>query len=244
MSSSTHIVAEPLSQVNAIIWGGYPGQSGGTALFDILTGKAAPAGRLPITQYPAVYATQIPMTDMTLRPHAASPGRTYKWYTGVPVFDFGFGLHYTSFKFAWASSAPRTYAIASVMARAQAGGAAFADLAAFDAFPVRVTNTGKVTSDYVALLFASGEHGPAPQPNKELVAYTRVHGVAPGKSAVAALNVTLGALARADAEGKKWLYPGTYTLKLDTTGELTHEFTLTGEAALIADWPKDMTSAQ
>ena len=103
-------------------------------------------------------------------------------------------------------------------------------------------NTGKVKSDYVALLFASGNFGPAPQPNKQLVAYTRVHDLAPGKSAVAGLNVTVGALSRADDEGKKWLYPGTYTVKLDTTGELTHTFTLTGEKALVADWPKDTTS--
>ena len=235
--------------MNAIIWGGYPGQSGGTALFDVLTGKTAPAGRLPITQYPAEYVAQIPMTDMTLRPHAASPGRTYKWYTGTPVFEFGFGLHYTTFTFAWASSSPpSTYAIADVVARANANasgsGAAFADLAVLDAFSVRVTNTGGVASDYVALLFASGEYGPAPRPNKELVAYARVHDVAPGGSAVAALNVTLGALARADEEGKKWLYPGTYRLELDTTGELACEFTLTGEAAMVADWPKDPASAR
>ena len=58
------------------------------------------------------------------------------------------------------------------------------------------------------------------------------------------MNVTLGALARASAEdGRKWLYPGTYTLKLDTTGELAHEFTLTGEAVMIADWPKDTSGA-
>ena len=186
------------------------------------------------------------MTDMALRPHDSSPGRTYKWYTGTPVFEFGFGLHYTTFTFAWASSSPpSTYAIADVVARANASGwAAFADLAVLDAFPVRVTNTGGVASDYVALLFASGEYGPAPRPNKELVAYARVHDVAPGGSAVAALNVTLGALARADAEGKKWVYPGTYTLKLDTTGELEREFALTGEAVMIADWPKDAASAR
>ena len=231
-----------LRQVNAIIWGGYPGQSGGTALFDIITGKVAPAGRLPITQYPAEYATQIPMTDMQLRPHDSSPGRTYKWYTGQPVFEFGFGLHFTTFKFAWASSSPRSYAIADVMSRARSA-AAFPDLATLDSFPVKVTNTGKVTSDYVALLFASGSFGPAPHPNKQLIAYTRVHGLAPGHSATAQLNVTLGALARADEDGKKWLYPGTYTLKLDTTGELSHTFSLTGSAAMVADWPTDTTSA-
>ena len=219
------------------------GLSGGTALFDILTGKVAPAGRLPITQYPAIYPTQIPMTDMNLRPSATSPGRTYKWYTGTPIYEFGFGLHYTTFAFSWASSTPRTYAIADVVSRANASGVAFPDLAPLDTFAVRVENTGATTSDYVALLFASGAFGPAPRPNKQLVAYTRVHGLAPGASAIASMNVTLGALARADEDGRKWLYPGSYTLALDTTGALIHSFTLTGEAAMIADWPKNTTGA-
>ena len=184
------------------------------------------------------------MTDMALRPHDSSPGRTYKWYTGTPVFEFGFGLHYTTFNFSWAASLPKTFSISDVLAHASASGVAFVDLALLASFPVRATNTGKVASDYVALLFASGTFGPAPHPNKQLVAYTRLHGIAPGKSAVASLNVTLGALARADEDGRKWLYPGTYTLKLDTTGELGHEFTLTGEAAMIADWPKDTSRAR
>ena len=235
-----------ISQVNALIWGGYPGQSGGTALFDILTGKTAPAGRLPITQYPAEYADQVPMTDMTLRPSATNPGRTYKWYTGTPVFEFGFGLHYTTFSFAWAANAhantPATsYSIDALVASGNKS-VAFMDLAPLDTFAVHVTNTGKVTSDYVALLFASGTFGPAPHPNKQLVAYTRVHGLAPKKSAIAELTVTLGAIARADENGDKWVYPGTYTLALDTTGELKHTFELVGEARKIADWPKDTTS--
>ena len=37
--------------ISALLWGGYPGQSGGDAIIDIITGKAAPAGRLPTTQY-------------------------------------------------------------------------------------------------------------------------------------------------------------------------------------------------
>ena len=109
-------------------------------------------------------------------------------------------------------------------------------------FSARVTNTGNTTSDYVALLFVSGTFGPAPHPNKQLVAYTRVHGLAPKESAVAQLNVTLGALARADESGAKWLYPGTYTLTLDTAGELKRTFRLVGEAAKIADWPKDSSA--
>lgn len=240
------------TQVNAIVWGGYPGQSGGTALFDILTGKAAPAGRLPITQYPAAYADQVPMTDMTLRPSASNPGRTYKWYIGKPVFDFGFGLHYTTFSFSWASNSrsdssanfggpPSSYNIADLISHGTKN-AAFLDLAPLDTFSVRVTNTGKRTSDYVALLFVSGKFGPAPHPNKQLVSYTRLHGLAPKKSTFAELPVTLGAIARADEKGVKWVYPGTYTLALDTTRSLTHTFTLRGEAAKIADWPADTSS--
>ncbi|KAM5530909.1 hypothetical protein V8D89_015441 [Ganoderma adspersum] len=233
--------------VNAIVWAGYPGQSGGAALFDILTGKAAPAGRLPITQYPE-YVDQVPMTDMTLRPSATNPGRTYKWYTGTPVFEFGFGLHYTTFSFAWTSGAHAnafvvvvSYSIDELVAKGKKS-AEFLDLAPLDTFSTRVTNTGNTTSDYVALLFVSGTFGPAPHPNKQLVAYTRVHELAPNENAVAQLNVTLGALARADESGAKWLYPGTYTLALDTTGELKRTFRLVGEAAKIADWPKDSSA--
>lgn len=58
--------------IKAILWGGYPGQDGGTALINTIMGKNAPAGRLPVTQYPADYVNQVPMTDMSLRPNSSS----------------------------------------------------------------------------------------------------------------------------------------------------------------------------
>lgn len=183
------------------------------------------------------------MTDMALRPSASNPGRTYKWYTGMPVFEFGFGLHYTTFAFAWSGAAPvaSTYSIVLLVARGRATSGPL-DLAPFDTEQVVVRNTGKVTSDYVALLFVSGSYGPAPHPKTSLVSYTRLHSIAPGQSQTAQLPITLGSLARADETGAMWLYPGTYTLTLDTTGGISRTFMLTGEAAQIATWPSNSGS--
>ncbi|KAI0066953.1 glycoside hydrolase family 3 protein [Artomyces pyxidatus] len=230
--------------VGAILWGGYPSQSGGTALADVVTGKAAPAGRLPITQYPANYVNQIPMTDMTLRPNAStgSPGRTYKWYTGTPIFEFGHGLHYTNFSFSWSSTPAASYDIQTLISSAKSNSVEFLDSAPLETFEVEVKNTGHVTSDYVALLFSNTTAGPSPAPLKQLISYTRVHGVAAGKTAVAALNVTLGAIARVDEQGNSVLFPGTYDIWLDTTGALTHSFQLTGSSVQIAAWPQPSSS--
>ncbi|KAG7094154.1 hypothetical protein E1B28_007766 [Marasmius oreades] len=225
------------AKVNALIWGGYPGQSGGAALVDIITGKQAPAGRLPLTQYPASYINQVAFTDMALRPSATSPGRTYKWYTGEAVFQFGFGLHYTTFNFTWGTGAG-TYNIQTLVSAAQASGVTHVDLGTLDTFKVSVRNTGKVTSDYVALLFSRTNAGPSPAPLKELVSYSRVKGIQAGQSATAELKVTLGAIARTDEEGNRVLYPGTYELQLDTGSVIKKTITLTGTEAKLIAWPK------
>ncbi|PPQ77265.1 hypothetical protein CVT25_010847 [Psilocybe cyanescens] len=226
------------SKVNSILWAGYPGQSGGTALGQIISGKAAPAGRLVTTQYPAEFADQIGMTDMTIRPSSTNPGRTYKWYTGTPVFQFGHGLHFTSFALSWQHQPATKYQIPKGVNNA-AGSTS--DLNEFDTFNVVVKNTGKVTSDYVALLFLSGSGGPAPLPNKQLVAYTRLGQIRAGGQSTASLKVTLGSVARADAKGNLWVYPGSYELTVDTGVErsLTHKFELVGNAVQISSFPQD-----
>jgi beta-D-xylosidase 4 len=209
-------------------------------LSDILSGKAAPAGRLGTTQYPADYVNQVPMTDMTLHPSSTNPGRTYKWFQGTPVFEFGHGLHFTKFALSWKSQPSTKYQIPKVSFHTEKT----VDLNVFDTFTVAVRNTGKVTSDYVALLFISGSGGPVPLPNKQLASYTRLHSIAPGKEATAALKVTLGSVARADAQGNLWVYPGTYHITIDTGAEvsLTHNFELEGTPAQISSWPQEPSS--
>ncbi|KAF9054258.1 glycoside hydrolase family 3 protein [Panaeolus papilionaceus] len=218
-------------QVNAIIWGGYPGQSGGTALADIISGKAAPS---------ADYVNQVPMTDMSLRPSATSPGRTYMWYKGTPVFEFGLGLHYTTFALSWGKQPRDRYPAPPGLGPHPASDKKL-DLNTFDTFEVVVKNTGKVASDYAALLFVSGNAGPAPSPNKRLISYTRLHDIKAGSQQTASLKVTLGSIACADKDGNLWVYPGTYKLTVDIGAEqsLSHSFVVEGQASQISSWPKE-----
>ena len=86
---------------DAIIQAWYPGQAGGQAIVDIITGKYNPAGRLPITFYKNV--EQIPdFEDYSMK------GRTYRYMTEKPLFCFGHGLSYTTFEYGKASVSSNT----------------------------------------------------------------------------------------------------------------------------------------
>jgi beta-D-xylosidase 4 len=223
--------------ISALLWGGYPGQDGGVALLDIIQGKVAPAGRLPTTQYPASYISKVPMTDMNLRPNSTTgfPGRTYMWYNEKPVFEFGYGLHYTNFTAAIKSPSTNSFSIKDLTSGCTE---AYMDRCAFQTMEIDVSNTGHVTSDYVTLGFMAGEHGPSPYPNKRLVAYQRLHNITAGASQTAALNLTLASLARVDDMGNTVLYPGNYALLIDTQPLAMFNFTLTGDEVVLDHWPQ------
>ncbi|EMC95065.1 glycoside hydrolase family 3 protein [Baudoinia panamericana UAMH 10762] len=270
------------NNISALVWVGYPGQDGGVAAFDILTGAVAPAGRLPVTMYPADYVNQVPMTNMSLRPGPGNPGRTYKWYNNA-VLPFAYGLHYTTFKatfnggppgpgspwsppwnapwsakvrrgWGWGNWGPpnwgwtqpsqvapgngglsSSYNIQSLLSSCTA---AHPDLCAFPSVAISVQNAGQTTSDFVALVFSNTTAGPAPYPYKSLASYTRLHSVAAGQTVTASLNMTLGVLARRDDQGNQILYPGTYNLLLDVPTQATMSFQLTGQAAVLDQWPQ------
>ncbi|KAI1811843.1 glycoside hydrolase family 3 protein [Poronia punctata] len=224
--------------VSAVVWAGFPGQDGGTAILDVLTGKIAPAGRLPTTVYPAEYTSQVPLTDMDLRPNdKGNPGRTYKWFEDA-VLPFGHGLHYTTFNasFKDGSIDGKSYAIADIV---DACDEKYLDLCAFpDTLSISVHNAGKTTSDFVALAFIAGDHGPTPQPIKELAAYKRLRGVEAGEKAEAELTLKLAELARVNEKGNTVLYPGTYEVLLDVPTSQTISFELTGDAVTLIEFPQ------
>jgi beta-D-xylosidase 4 len=221
--------------ISALLWAGYPGQDGGSAVVDILTGVSAPAGRLPTTQYPSSFIAEVPMTDMALRPGLNNPGRTYKWYNGTAVFEFGYGMHYTNFSASIGAGMQQSYAISDLTSKCSAS---TLDTCPFASVKVEVKNTGHTTSDYVALGYMAGKYGPAPHPKKTLVAYRRLFGIAGGSSDTATLNLTLASLARVDEMGNKVLYPGDYSLLIDNGPMAMVNFTLTGSQSTLETWPQ------
>ncbi|CAL5871232.1 uncharacterized protein PFLUO_LOCUS5480 [Penicillium psychrofluorescens] len=251
--------------VNGLVWAGYPGQDGGSAIYDVITGVQSVAGRLPVTQYPGDYINEVSMFDMNLRPVGGSPGRTFVWYTGTPVFPFGYGLHYTNFSVSWASKPATSYNIGSLgnsatrnKQRATSNSelldwpsyttfeGPYLDLEPFIDISVNIKNTGgnaNLASDYVGLLFISTTNGgPSPYPNKELAAYGRLHNIPVGSTEKLTFSLTLDNIARTDVDGNRYVYPGDYTLTLDYDSKISFNFTLTGEKKLIDTFPAELSN--
>ena len=135
---------------NAILDAFYPGEEGGSAVAETLSGKNNPAGRLPVTFYKD--ASQLPPFE-----DYAMKGRTYRYFEGTPLYPFGYGLSYT--KFAYSGLTGPTDAI-------QAGNTA--------GFDVTITNTGKKAGDEVAQLYLEFPKVPG-APLRALRAFKRVH---------------------------------------------------------------------
>jgi beta-glucosidase len=76
----------------AILMAWYPGQRGGNAVADVLFGDVNPSGRLPVTFYKE--NEKLPAFD-----DYAMQGRTYRYFTGQPLYPFGHGLSYTKFEY-------------------------------------------------------------------------------------------------------------------------------------------------
>lgn len=83
-----------LNKVNAVLNVWYPGEAGGSAIADVLLGKANPSGKLPIT-YP-IDESQLPLV---YNHKPTGRGDDYNNLSGEPLFPFGYGLSYTSFSY-------------------------------------------------------------------------------------------------------------------------------------------------
>ena len=89
MAGSAIDLREAEEKANAVMQVWYPGAGGGKAVADLLFGKASPSGKLPVTFYYNESLSEMPdFTDYSLK------NKTYRYYTGTPLYPFGYGLTY------------------------------------------------------------------------------------------------------------------------------------------------------
>ena len=148
MTGSALTVNWEKENLPAIITSWYGGQDGGTALADVLFGDYNPAGRLPVT----VYASDDDLPDFE---DYSMKGRTYRYFTGKPLFEFGYGLSYTQFAYSGLIVPVTASTNENITVKAT------------------VTNTGALAGEEVVQLYISHQ-GVANAPLRSLQGFKRI----------------------------------------------------------------------
>jgi beta-glucosidase len=195
----------------AILEAWYPGVEGGTAIRQTLDGINNPAGRLPVTFYAGLDGLPA-FTDYSLK------GRTYRYFAGKPLWGFGYGLSYSTFKYSAVKLSAETL---------KAGEPLTATVA--------VTNSSTVGGDEVveAYLKTPQTDGPI----HSLVGFKRVT-IAAGASKEVTLEIDPRSLSSVDSQGNRSILSGKYSLSVggaqpeETQAKTEAEFTVTGTQEL------------
>ena len=197
---------------NAIVDAWYPGEEGGTAVAETLSGRNNPSGRLPVTFYTGVDQLP-PFEDYSMK------NRTYRYFEGTPLYPFGYGLSYTTFSYSNLSLPSSPIAAGQPMTA-----------------EVKVTNTGKVAGDEVAQLYLSFPDV-AGAPIRALRGFERLH-LDPGQSETVHFDLKPRDLSMVTEAGEPIIPEGKYSVSIGggqpNTGVPTVEgtFEMDGTAVL------------
>jgi len=189
----------------ALVQAWYPGQDGGTAVARVLFGEVNPAGRLPVT----FYKTTADLPDFM---DYSMANRTYRYFTGAPLYAFGHGLSYTKFayenaKVGGASISPR---------REQNAPATLQTFAATDTITLTfdLLNTGARDGDEVPQVYFRHIGSALPHPRLALCGFTRVSVEKGGRKQVT-IEIPAARLRYYDTTAKRYaVEPGNYELLL------------------------------
>jgi len=205
-------------KVDGILLAWQPGQEGGHAITDVLSGKVNPSGKLATT-FPGSYkddpsAKNFPGKEF---PDKATTGmfgmrsvpaevtyeegiyvgyRYYNTFNIKPAYEFGYGLSYSNFSYS-----PVKLSSSSFDGKLSA--------------TVTITNTGKVAGKEVVELYVSAPTNKLDKPAEELKAFAKTELLQPGKSQTITFTLTPKDLASFDTNTTSWIADaGNYTVKV------------------------------
>ena len=208
---------------SAVLYSFHPGTMGGPALADLLWGKAVPSGKTPVTfpkmvgQIPVYYAhnnTGRPATrnEVLLDDIAVEAGQTSLGCTSFymdagfdPLFPFGYGLSYTTFKYSNVKLSSASLKKDDVLT------------VTFD-----LENTGKYKGTEVAQLYIQDKVGSVTRPVKELKRFTRVT-LKPGEKKNVSFELPVSELAFWNIDMAKVVEPGDFGLWVATDSQSGEE---------------------
>lgn len=175
------------ANVSAIVQAWYPGAEGGTAIASLLFGGFSPSGRLPVT----FYRTTDDLPDF--RDYAMA-GRTYRYITAEPLYPFGFGLSYASFRYSDIRLS-RECVDAGEPVSCEVG----------------VCNTGGCAAEETVQLYLKDVKASVTVPHWQLAGIHKVM-LQPGESATVRFEVTARQMAVIGDDGMPVLEPGEFVL--------------------------------
>ena len=196
MNGGPVAVKWPKENVPAVLDMFYAGEEGGNAIADVLFGDCNPGGRLPYTVYESV-AQVPPMTEYDI-----TKGFTYMYFEGPPVYPFGHGLSYTTFRYAnLRISSKQIPGHGQVTVR------------------VDVQNTGQRAGDEVVQLYVHDVEASVKRPKKELRGFERIS-LKPGEKKTVSFPLPAEKLSFYDVKSKSFVVePGQFEVLVGSSSE-------------------------
>jgi beta-glucosidase len=190
VNCSGSAIAMPWAAANlpAILQAWYPGEQGGRAVADVLFGEVNPAGRLPVTFYRST-------DDLPAFDNYSMSNRTYRYFSGQPLFAFGHGLSYTKFGYSDPKLNRTNFAAGDTIKLTFA-----------------LLNEGAWDGDEVAQVYFRHVNSARPQPRLALCGFARIH-LQANQGARFTMNIPVERFRYWDPEKKQYaVEPGNYEL--------------------------------
>ncbi len=197
MSGSALALGNADRSASAILEAWYPGEQGGEAIADTVFGQNNPSGRLPVTFYAS--SSQLPPFD-----DYSMQGRTYRYFTGTPLYPFGFGLSYTRFQYSEGKLSSVTLPAGEPL-----------DVTA------QLQNTGSRDGSETVEFFLI-PRSIACTPLRTLVGFQNIQ-LKAGQSATIHARIDPRQLSLVDAQGKRSIQAGAYSLYIGGSQPSSHD---------------------